>query len=654
MRSMNSIRSLFTAETQRTLRPRRGEEGQRDRGTEGQGDKETRRREDRETSIMSPHPLVFLSPLLPVSPSPPLSSPLRGLRVLCASVVSLLFLSSCLAPLVANAQSGEITGRVVTEDGTGLPNVMLFLAPVAREARVTISPSQNQTSSDEDGNFKFTGVAQGAYFVNVSIAKGYIRKTAPVSEDQPPVYYHPGDNVTITMIKGGVITGRVTNMAGEPLMGAQVSAAMVRNANGKAVLTGMAGGRPRYTDDRGVYRIYGLPPGSYIVFTRTTSSGSYPTPYDGDVPTYHPSSLRDTAAEVTVASGSEAGGIDIRHRGDRGRVISGVVSSTGAESPSAVSVMLFDAKAEALSGSNYIQPGAKGFAFEGLPDGEYILSARINNQENSLASAPRRLSLSGKDISGIDLKLLPLGSISGAIVVENLPEACGEKRKIQLDQLSAFATRDDLPKDAPAFLPGRSSSSRGASEKGEFTINNVEPGHFQIRMSLPDENIYLKAITLPAGSPPRRGAPPAVNNVSRAGLALKQGEKLTGVAVTLAEGAASLRGKVVAEKEGERLPERMRAHLVPAEPGAADEALRYAEALVRDNGAFAFNNMAPGKYWLVTRVLPDDGPFNRPVTPLAWDANERAKLRREAMAAKNEIELQSCGRVKDYVLRFSH
>jgi hypothetical protein len=44
---------------------------------------------------------------------------------------------------------------------------------------------------------------------------------------------------------------------------------------------------------------------------------------------------------------------------------------------------------------------------------------------------------------------------------------------------------------------------------------------------------------------------------------------------------------------------------------------------------------------------------DRPVMPIAWDANERAKLRRQAIAAKNEIELQPCGRVKDYLLRFN-
>jgi hypothetical protein len=42
-----------------------------------------------------------------------------------------------------------------------------------------------------------------------------------------------------------------------------------------------------------------------------------------------------------------------------------------------------------------------------------------------------------------------------------------------------------------------------------------------------------------------------------------------------------------------------------------------------------------------------------PDAPIAWYANERAKLHHEAMAAKNEIELQPCGRVKDYALRFN-
>ncbi|MGH9802882.1 MAG: hypothetical protein ACRD82_21150, partial [Blastocatellia bacterium] len=61
---------------------------------------------------------------------------------------------------------------------------------------------------------------------------------------------------------------------------------------------------------------------------------------------------------------------------------------------------------------------------------------------------------------------------------------------------------------------------------------------------------------------------------------------------------------------------------------------------------------APGKYWLLARTIPDNESSDRLPSPVAWDAAERAKLRKEAEAAKNEIELKACQRVKDYVLRF--
>lgn len=138
-----------------------------------------------------------------------------------------------------------------------------------------------------------------------------------------------------------------------------------------------------------------------------------------------------------------------------------------------------------------------------------------------MASAPRLRSLRGADIIGVELKLLPLGLIIGRIVVESAPDACDSKGKIPLVEFSPTATRDDLPKDAPEFLPWRRFSSPRANEKGEFTINNVDPGHYRIGMQLPGENLYLKTITAPANVPARRGAPAPVNNISRSGLALR-------------------------------------------------------------------------------------------------------------------------------------
>jgi hypothetical protein len=55
---------------------------------------------------------------------------------------------------------------------------------------------------------------------------------------------------------------------------------------------------------------------------------------------------------------------------------------------------------------------------------------------------------------------------------------------------------------------------------------------------------------------------------------------------------------------------------------------------------------------LLARPIPDSEPNDKPARPAAWDAAERAKLRREAEAAKVVIELKPCQRLSDYVLRY--
>ncbi len=82
----------------------------------------------------------------------------------------------------------------------------------------------------------------------------------------------------------------------------------------------------------------------------------------------------------------------------------------------------------------------------------------------------------------------------------------------------------------------------------------------------------------------------------------------------------------------------------------ADDLLRYAQTFAQSDGKFAFEDLAPGKYWLLLRVIPEGASLARPI---AWDSNERAKLRREAEATKVEIELQPCHRVSNYALRYA-
>src|SRR5262249_22689895 len=141
-------------------------------------------------------------------------------------------------------------------------------------------------------------------------------------------------------------------------------------------------------------------------------------------------------------------------------------------------------------------------------------------------------------------------------------------------------------------------------------------------------------------------------DVSRQGLTLRPGERKTGLILTVAEGAALLVGRVIPTTEGARLPTRLRAHLVPAEPASADDALRYAETVVESDGRFGMRHLAPGRYYLLARPAPDAESSEAQPRPAAGGAKARANLCREARTAKVETELQACQRVTDYVLRY--
>jgi len=454
-------------------------------------------------------------------------------------------------------------------------------------------------------------------------------------------------------IYGGVITGRVTTLTGEPMVGVQVVAVLVKSLNGDPERRQYVQGR-RSTDDRGVYRFYGLRPGIYVVFTRGDAVSLPISPYKGYAPTYHPSSPRETAAEIRVTDGGEATGVDINYRGERGHNVSGVaLVGEAARGVNDMSVALYDVSSGFQAGIQRLGrvEAQNDFTIKGVNDGEYEIVASVHRSgdDESLVSLPRRVTVNGGDVGGVELKLAPLASISGKVVVEALPDACEGGRKSSPSGVTVYTSPNKTSmldvRQFVLFQPGVS-----VNKEGEFKSSGLDPNRYFISLRLPDENWYAKSIVAPAATA-RRGSADIVApyDVGRNGLELKSGERMTGLIVTIADGAASLRGRLEAENESSRLPARMVVHLVPAEQAAADDVLRYAEVPVGRNGVFEFKNIAPGKYRLLHRAAPNEsngGP------PTAWDANERAKLRKEAEAMKVEIELKPCQRVTDQVVKY--
>jgi carboxypeptidase family protein len=558
--------------------------------------------------------------------------------------------------IISNAQQGgTITGRVVNDEGAGMPNVTVHIIRAPAGRREASPRGNTEVVTDKDGNFRGAGLSPGLYTVDAPRVKEYVMRPFTAAESGERRYYRVGDSVTITLMKGGVITGRVTNSDGQPVVGVDVSATMVRDTEGYSVRDAPEGD-PQMTDDRGIYRIFGLRPGSYIVGTSGSMSDAHFSPYSGSAMTYHPSSTHDTAAEVAVASGAEASGIDIQFRGGPGYVVSGTVTTTSAAPFSTYNVVsLINTDISAVTGSVNVRHNdpRKGFMIQGVNNGNYeIVAYSHDGREIVFSSTPLSVTISGADVTGLELRISLLASVSGQVRIEASSNLCGNKSKRAMEEIMVYARSDD-----PSPLASSTShffrSDAVLNEKGEFTLHSLRPSRYHFEASLPDENWYTRSITIPAPaatSQPQGGM--NLRDISRAGLDIKSGDNVTGVTVKVAEGAAGLRGKVVAGKEGASLPSRLRVHLAPVDAALANEVLRYAEVLTRNDGSFAFNNLAPGKYWLLARPVPDDEPADRPPRPLSWDSAERDRLRMEAEKKKIEVELKPCQRLNDFSFKF--
>jgi hypothetical protein len=556
------------------------------------------------------------------------------------------------------AKSGDgsrgISGRVLNHNGQPLAGGKVFMEKVGG------GPSDSrETFINDAGEFRFDNLSPGVYTLFTPGA---------MDEDQQQKYQRPGDFVTLRVKKGGVITGTVTDSTGEPLIGARVHTIRVRGEHGRRI---HQAGRfslwqgERSTDDRGVYRFWGLPPGSYLVSVGgkdTRSWNRIPDAIEEEAPTYHPSSATPEAAtEVIVNEGREATGIDIRHRGESGYAISGHISGQvpSGSQQEAVIVTLTQTSTGALVGSQGIRAtdGSNSFVLEGVADGEYDLTAQqiiipnvnTGSVDINAASPHRRVIVKGKDVIGLEMKLVPLGSIEGRVVLEaDRKPRCQNERITRLDEMVFIFGSERADPPLPIFT-SLTSDVRGAlvvpDQRGDFTIRSLKAAQYRVEGQLPSEDWYIRSINL---SGPTQARP---IDGGRDGITVKSGQHVTGLTISIQEGAASLRGRVVTAQVSATLPARLLIHLVPAEREQSDNVLRFAEAAVQRDGSFGFTNIAPGRYWLLAR--PGDDLRTDSNRPLAWDGEARTKLIREAIAANNPIELQPCQRLGGHMLRYT-
>lgn len=170
------------------------------------------------------------------------------MRLRMGLLVSLLALASLAG--AAQRAGGRITGRIVSDDGQPLRGAMVHaigLGVTGREGQA----ARQSVAADEDGNFAIENLDAVTYLVSASMP-GYV--DSQWIDAGEPRYARVGESLTLTLRRGGVITGRVTNAAGEPVVRINVRAIPVRDESGKPYNAPPAV-QPMIssTDDRGIY-----------------------------------------------------------------------------------------------------------------------------------------------------------------------------------------------------------------------------------------------------------------------------------------------------------------------------------------------------------------------------------------------------------------
>ena len=194
--------------------------------------------------------------------------------------------------------TATISGVVVTDDATPAP---------VRRARVTVKTDAYgngwSATTDDQGRFVFSSLPTGRYSVQASRPAWLVANYGATRPGRPgtPIAVADGQQVQgirLQMSRGGVMTGTVLDRSGEPVPTVMVSALRYTYSEitGERVLARATSDVA--TDDQGVYRLFGMMPGEYLIVA-TLRSGPATALMD---------LRRTTADEVTQAIASARSG----------------------------------------------------------------------------------------------------------------------------------------------------------------------------------------------------------------------------------------------------------------------------------------------------------------------------------------------------------
>jgi protocatechuate 3,4-dioxygenase beta subunit len=498
-------------------------------------------------------------------------------------------------------EPASLSGRVMNE-GKPAADVSVVLMPADWSPQM--KPVARATTGD-DGRYKMSNVQPGKYHLT-PVSPGYVFAEGGASQWQPGkvVNVASGEelkDLDFTLLRGGVVTGRVTDPDGKPVIEGLVTLIAADQRERKQ-------GQPRPvffpTDDRGIYRAWGVAPGRYLVYAGHSKEDNFGSFGDsGYYPqTFYPSVTEEAQAKVIeVSAGSEANDIDITlGKLIKTYVVSGRVTDEDGRPVKDMEITVGSVASGTNRFTGNMFGGAKTdeqgrFRLRGLTPGDWGVWATdgeiFSGTQGKTYSDPAMFSVSDADVSGLELKMLRGASVSGIVTIEGTSDPAILARRSEL-HFGAWVNVGLTGASVPNFLRFQTAAD------GSFHITGLRPGKvvFEFAEWPRPKGFTLLYIRRDGVEQPD-------------GLTVRAGENVKNVHIAYAYGTSVVRGQV--EFRGGARP----AGVVYAVQALRPGGLVAGETAILDSlGRFQIENLSAGEYEL---TLADWSPNATNRSPLA-------------------------------------
>jgi protocatechuate 3,4-dioxygenase beta subunit len=498
-----------------------------------------------------------------------------------------------------------LEGTVVNAvTGEPLKKVHLTMRPLGAPNGVPYG-----TMTDNAGHFLMDDVDPGRYNFAAS-RNGFVTQTysAQGSTNRNTLLTLTNGNklkeIVFKLTPQGVISGRILDEDGEPLANVAVQCLRYGYQRGRRQLMGQNGGS---TDDLGEFRLFGMPPGKYVI-SATYRSGDMFGPMapertvgtaqsvqaaeEGYATTYYPNTTNaESASALEITPGAHLSGINMTLARIRTVRVKGRVNGAAGEGRRNIMVMLLPRD---NSGFGMPRAGARSidgqgnFQLRGVAPGSYILRANFT-EDNKQYSARLPLEVGNSNIEGIELELQPPADIEGRIVVE-------ENGDLKGANLQVF-----LQTKAMGSMMGGGGAGLMKDDR-TFKLTNVSRDPYDINVFGLPEGFYLKSVRF------------GDQDVTETGVDFTQGVSAGQLTIVLNPNGGQVDGAVQNAKGDAAV-----GATVTLIPDAEHRSISwmYKTANTDQNGHFTIKGVRPGEYKIyawedLEPGAPEDPDFVKP------------------------------------------